>query len=205
VSVRVRTHANPLRRFLDLAPPDWNLVFDDPDRSFALEFGSSKGEFLLRHAALMPHFNILGAEIRKPLVEDLSARIREAGLRNAHVIYGNVIGRLREFTPTGRIDAVYCFFPDPWPKKRHHKRRVISSAMLDELAELMPPGGVLHLMTDHPALHVDLREVCTRHAGFEEIDPPPLPAQSGWEEHCLATLRSFHVMAWRRAANWECA
>jgi tRNA (guanine-N7-)-methyltransferase len=200
VSVRVRTHANPLRRFVDLHPPDWNLVYDDPDRPFALEFGSSKGEFLLRHAALMPHFNILGTEIRKPLVEDLAARIHEAGFRNAHVIFGNIAGRLREFTPTGRLDAVYCFFPDPWPKKRHHKRRVISPALLDELALLMPPGAVLHAMTDHAALHQDLRGVAAEHDAFTEIEPPPLPARSGWEEHCLATARPFNVMAWKRAA-----
>lgn len=198
MSVRVRTHANPLRRFDDLAPPDWSVVYENPVRPFALEFGSSKGEFLLAHARIRPDCNILGTEIRRPLVEDLAARIRESGLRNAHVIYGNVLGRLREFAPEGRVDDVYCFFPDPWIKNRHHKRRVITPTALDELASVMPPGAVIHLMTDNIALDEDMLEVCSRHVAFAEIDPLPLPAQSGWEEHCIATSRLYRRMAWRR-------
>ncbi len=201
MTVRVRTHANPLRRFPGLESPAWSEVFSDPARPFALEIGSSKGEFLLEHARRRPEMNILGTEIRAPLVEELRVRIRAESLANAHVIWGNVTDRVEAFTPTGRIDEVFLLFPDPWPKKRHHKRRALSTGFLARLAPLMPPGARVHVKSDHFDLFRDMRDVAAGAGGFRLVDPVELPAKSDWEIHCLRTGRPYSSFCLERAAT----
>lgn len=200
VKRRVRTHANPLKRFDELSTPDWKAVFADPALPFAIEFGSSKGEFLIAHAALYPGTNILGTEIRKPLVMELEIKIREMNLTNAHVVYGNIAGRLRDFTPLGRLDAVFVFFPDPWPKTRHHKRRVLQPRLLDEISEIMPSGGTVDVMTDHEGLRDDVMSVFSARDDFVECEPRDLPEKSGWQEHCELTGRPYWRFSWNRAS-----
>lgn len=198
MTLRVRTHANPLRRFSDLAPPDWAQVFANPARPFALELGSAKGEFLRAHAAAYPDWNILGTEIRKPLAIGGHDLLDASALTNATLVWGNIAGRVAEFTPTGRIDAVYIFFPDPWFKNRHHKRRVVQIPLLTELANLMPSGAPIHLLTDQAPLDAWNLDVFAASPAFQADEPGELVARSAWEEHCIATGRSFIRRCWRR-------
>lgn len=198
MSIRVRTHANPLRRFPDLAPPDWPAPFRDPARPFALEFGCAKGEFLVAHARALPGWNILGTEVRKPVALDAMTALARSGLANAVACWGNIAGRLAEFAPCGRIDAAYAFFPDPWFKNRHAKRRLFQEALIGELAALMPPGAILHALTDQVPLGAWMREVVAGCRAFAERPAPELVARSAWEEHCLQTGRPYERMAWVR-------
>lgn len=196
--MRVRTHANPLRRFPDLAPPDWPSVFRDPSLPFAIEFGSAKGEFLLAHAVAKPGWNILGTEIRKPIAMDAAEALRASGLTNALTIWGNVAGRLLDFTPAGRIDAVFVLFPDPWFKARHHKRRLVQPALIAELATLMPSCASIHVLTDQPPIVEWTREIFAASPEFFAAEPQDLPARSAWEEHCLRTGRPYEALSWVR-------
>ncbi|MEK8023117.1 MAG: tRNA (guanosine(46)-N7)-methyltransferase TrmB [Candidatus Hydrogenedentota bacterium] len=198
---RIRTHANPLRTFPGLEPPAWNEVFADPALPLAIEWGASKGGFLLEHARTRPGMNILGTEVRKPLVEELLEKIGAAQLRNAHVLWGNIAGRIRDFTPNRRIDAAYLFFPDPWPKKRHHKRRVLSTSFLDELALLMPPGSRIYIMTDHEGLHGGILETIASHPAFLFSEGWNLEIRSEWEDHCLRTGRMYWKEAFARRSD----
>lgn len=199
MSVRVRTHANPLRRFPDLAPPPWTEVFADPALPFAIEFGCAKGEFLVAHARSCPGWNILGVEVRKPVALDAVALVEREGQRRAAAAWGNIAGRIREFTPAGRVDAVYAFFPDPWFKNRHAKRRLFQVGLVDELAAVMPPAALVHVLTDQPPLVAWTREIFeARSSLYHPVSPPPLPARSPWEEHCLATARPYERLAWVR-------
>lgn len=198
MSYRVRTHANPLKSFPDLEPPAWEDVFADPARPFHLEIGSSGGSFLLEHAKLWPEINILGAEIRRPLVEALAGRIAAENLNNACVIWGNLAGRLREFSPAGVIHRLYLFFPDPWPKKKHHKRRVINARLLDELAPLMPEEAEVHIMTDHSELAESIVASFENRTDFAAHPAYDLPIRSDWEDHCLRTARPYQKLLYRR-------
>lgn len=192
MSKRVRTHANPLRRFPLPDPPEWK----DPTLPFALEFGSSGGKFLIEHAALWPEMNILGAEIREPLVLHLSEKIKD--LQNAYVLWGNIAGQIRDYVPSGVIQKVYIFFPDPWPKKKHHKRRVINSNLLDELAPLMPENSEIHVMTDHEDLFADIVSVFMGRSDFHSVSPVDLPVRSDWEDHCILTARPYQKLLYVR-------
>lgn len=195
---RVRTHTNPLKRFPNLEPPDWSEVFEDPSRPFFLEFGSSKGVFLLGHARNHPSANILGTEVRKPLVDRLEKIIRETPIRNAAVVYGNIAGRIAEFTPGGRIAGVYILFPDPWPKKRHRKRRIVQPELLEELESLMDPGAGIELMTDHAGMAEWIEEVFAESEAFRGASPLPLPARSHWQIHCDTTARPYRRFRYER-------
>jgi len=195
---RVRTHTNPLKRF-SIEVPDWPNVFEDPKLPFALEFGSSKGEFLIRHAELFPKMNILGTEIRLPLVSSVKEKIKSLGLGNAHILYGNIANRIEDFIPCGRIDRVYIFFPDPWPKKRHFKRRLITSELLLKLSQFMQKDSGIFIRTDHYSLFDSIMSACNSVSNsFVISEEPSLPIISAWEEHCLRTDRHFNKIYLKR-------
>ena len=195
---RVRTHTNPLKRFPDLAPPAWGEVFADPALPLVLEFGSAKGEFLAGHARLYPRMNILGVEVRKPLAEAARADIAAAGLVNAGVIYGNIAGRVAEFTPRGRVEAVYVFFPDPWFKKRHAKRRLVQPELLAELAAVMPTGAAINLLTDQEVQRAHITAVFDASPFFRSSPFQDLPLKSAWQEYCDRTARPYHRFRFER-------
>lgn len=197
---RVRTHANPMKLFPGLEPPDWKEIYADSSKPFDLEIGTSKGEFLLEYSEKHPERNILGVEVREPLVLHLQKKIDSVGRDNAWVIFGNILGRLDEFTPTGRIENLFLFFPDPWPKKRHHKRRVLGLKLVHEIAPLMPPGGAIHFMTDHVQLFDETVAEMKRQEMFEDDGDVSLLAKSQWQKFCEKTQRPFRSTCYRRTA-----
>jgi tRNA (guanine-N7-)-methyltransferase len=149
----VRQHVNPLSR-VHLQPrtlPAAEALFADPALPLHLDIGSARGRFLQAMAELHPGRNHLGLEIRQPLVEAAEADRRAAGLTNLHFLFANVNVSLPPWLaalPPGRLQLVTLQFPDPWFKKRHHKRRVLQPALLHALAAALPEGGELFLQSD---------------------------------------------------------
>jgi tRNA (guanine-N7-)-methyltransferase len=149
----VRQHVNPLSR-VHLQPrtlPAAEALFADPALPLHLDIGSARGRFLQAMAELHPQRNHLGLEIRQPLVEAAEADRRAAGLANLHFLFANVNVSLPPWLaalPPGRLQLVTLQFPDPWFKKRHHKRRVLQPGLLHALAAALPEGGELFLQSD---------------------------------------------------------
>jgi tRNA (guanine-N7-)-methyltransferase len=149
----VRQHVNPLSR-VHLQPrtlPAAEALFADPALPLHLDIGSARGRFLQAMAELHPWRNHLGLEIRQPLVEAAEADRRAAGLTNLHFLFANVNVSLPPWLaalPPGRLQLVTLQFPDPWFKKRHHKRRVLQPGLLHALAAALPEGGELFLQSD---------------------------------------------------------
>lgn len=149
----VRQHVNPLSR-VHLQPrtlPAAEALFADPALPLHLDIGSARGRFLQAMAELHLGRNHLGLEIRQPLVEAAEADRRAAGLTNLHFLFANVNVSLPPWLaalPPGRLQLVTLQFPDPWFKKRHHKRRVLQPALLHALAAALPEGGELFLQSD---------------------------------------------------------
>jgi tRNA (guanine-N7-)-methyltransferase len=149
----VRQHVNPLSR-VHLQPrtlPAAEALFADPALPLHLDIGSARGRFLQAMAELHPGRNHLGLEIRQPLVEAAEADRRAAGLTNLHFLFANVNVSLPPWLaalPPGRLQLVTLQFPDPWFKKRHHKRRVLQPGLLHALAAALPEGGELFLQSD---------------------------------------------------------
>jgi tRNA (guanine-N7-)-methyltransferase len=139
-----------LRLGLDTAPPaDLATVFDVPVTAVALEIGFGAGEHLAWQAAHHPDCGFIGCEVYINGVAALLAHIEEASLDNIRIHDGDARALLA-WLPDAAIARAYVLFPDPWPKKRHHKRRLISPETLAELARVMKPGAELRIASDIP-------------------------------------------------------
>jgi tRNA (guanine-N7-)-methyltransferase len=113
-----------------------------------LEIGSGMGEATAEMAAADPGRDYLAVEVHTPGIANLLALVEQRGLRNVRVAWGDAIELVGEQLPAASLDAVHVFFPDPWPKARHHKRRLIQPGHVALLASRLVPGGLLHCATD---------------------------------------------------------
>lgn len=113
-----------------------------------LEIGFGNGEALAAMATAHPQHNYLGIEVHRPGVGSLLRRLDAEGLANVRVLSADAKEVLERRIPDNALDAVCIFFPDPWPKKRHHKRRLVQPAFLTLLHRKLKVGGRLHLATD---------------------------------------------------------
>jgi tRNA (guanine-N7-)-methyltransferase len=113
-----------------------------------LEIGFGMGETTARIAAEHPHIDYLGIEVHMPGVGALLKRIGELNLTNLRIVQHDALEVIRDMLPEASLDGVHIFFPDPWPKKRHHKRRLIQPPFVRLLTSRLKPGGYMHLATD---------------------------------------------------------
>jgi len=113
-----------------------------------MEIGFGNGEATWQMASAHPEENYLGVEVHRPGVGHLLLKIEEKGLENIRIACVDAVEFLRINIASASLDGVRVYFPDPWPKKRHHKRRIIQPSFLRLLASRMRPGGILHLATD---------------------------------------------------------
>ncbi|AMN48156.1 tRNA (guanine-N7)-methyltransferase [Steroidobacter denitrificans] len=149
----------------------------DLDQLFArraprmIEIGFGAGEALLAFARAHPGMDCIGIEVHRSGVGHLLLGAHEAELTNLRIICHDAVEVLQRQIPPASIALVHIFFPDPWHKKRHHKRRLIQPAFMDVLATAIAPAGTLRLATDweHYAQH--MREVIDAHPEFRNISP----------------------------------
>lgn len=113
-----------------------------------LEIGSGKGLFLAAAAAARPEVDFLGVEIAARFARFAAARLAKARLPNARVVHGDARRLLASCVPEGTLSAVHVYFPDPWWKQRHAKRRLMSPDFVRQLERALVPGGLLHFWTD---------------------------------------------------------
>lgn len=157
--------------------PVWGLDIDglrtlDLDEMFGglpvvLEIGFGMGEATARMAAADPATGILAVDVHTPGQGNLLGLAERAGLSNVRVANGDAIILLREMLPPAALDGLRVYFPDPWPKKRHHKRRLIQPDFLTLAAGRLKPGAVLHCATDWEPYAEQMLDVLTAHPDFE--------------------------------------
>ncbi len=125
-----------------------------PDRIFAntrplyLEIGFGNGAALLSMATQHPEYNYLGIEVHRPGVGHLLQGLEAAQLGNVRVLCTDAADILRHALPEGMLDGIFLFFPDPWPKKKHHKRRFVQPELVRCFARALRPGARMHMATD---------------------------------------------------------
>ncbi len=130
-------------------PRPWSSTeLFDSDAPLEIEVGSGKGLFLTQAAMKRADHNFLGIEIAARYAKYSAARVARAGLANARMIHGNAERVFAEILPDGCAIAVHIYFPDPWWKKRHHKRRVMNDQFLRQVERVLQAGGSLHFWTD---------------------------------------------------------
>jgi tRNA (guanine-N7-)-methyltransferase len=129
------------------APLDLAAVFGR-EAPRTLEIGFGNGESLVSLAAEHPERDFLGIEVHRPGVGHLLLRIEELGLRNLRVICRDAVEVLERCIAESSLDEVLLYFPDPWPKKRHHKRRIVQPGFVALVSSRLRPGGVFRMATD---------------------------------------------------------
>jgi len=162
------------------------IAFDElfgTSRPVVLEVGFGNGESLVELAAAIPDKNFLGIEVHKPGIGHCLLRADAAGIENLRIIAYDAIDVLTHQVPPESLSRLNLYFPDPWPKKRHHKRRIVQPAFLDLVADRLVDGGTLHIATDwaNYAEHIDEtlsqsdQFICVErreHDGGEPLDRP---------------------------------
>jgi tRNA (guanine-N7-)-methyltransferase len=128
-------------------PLDLAALFGN-QRPVVLEIGFGMGETTAAIAAAHPQTNFLGVEMHWPGVGALLRRVESAQLPNVRVVRRDAVEVVAQMIPPASLAAIHVYFPDPWPKKRHHKRRLLQPEFVHALAERLAPGGYLHVATD---------------------------------------------------------
>jgi tRNA (guanine-N7-)-methyltransferase len=118
------------------------------DAPLVLEIGFGMGDATAAIAAAAPEKDFLGIEVHPPGVGALLKRIGDVGLTNIRIVQHDAVEVLQHMIAPGSLAGIHVFFPDPWHKKRHHKRRLIQPAFVHELALRLAPRGILHCATD---------------------------------------------------------
>lgn len=149
---------------------DWTAVFGR-EAPLLVDVGSGLGESTAQGAAERPDWNVLSVEVYIPGLAALMAQVEERDLPNVRAVEANAPELMDHLLAPGSVQEVWVFFPDPWHKKRHHKRRLVNAAFADRVARVLAPGGVLRLATDWSGYAVQMREVMEAQAAFENLHP----------------------------------
>lgn len=149
-------------------PLDLDTVFG---RSAArvLEIGFGAGEHLLARAMAEPQRDFIGVEVHRPGVGRLLREAEIAGLGNLRIAVADAVEVLRDWLLPATLDELVLYFPDPWPKKRHHKRRLVQPAFARLAARVLKPGGLWRLATDWADYAQHMREVLDVAPEFESL------------------------------------
>jgi len=174
--VRVRQHVNPLssKYQQSLSLPDWSQIYSNLSLPLHLDIGCARGRFLLEMAPQNPDINFLGFEIREPLVIEANQLRDEENLTNLHYLFGNINTSLEDILnslPADKIELVMVQFPDPWFKKKHHKRRVIQPETVATLAKFLKSGSQIFLQSDIKEVAEEMCDRFLAHPSFNPLQP----------------------------------
>lgn len=150
------------------APLDWDAIFGRTAPR-TLEIGFGAGEVLADLAIRHPDEDFIGIEVYLTGVGRLLGALDDAGAGNARVFNLDAVEVLKAGFADDSLDNVLLYFPDPWPKKRHHKRRIVQPAFADEIARVLKPNGLWRLATDWANYAEHMRDVLDAHPAFENV------------------------------------
>ena len=197
---------SPLRLDSDaaLAGIDWTVVFGRAGR-VEVEVGIGKGRFLLAAAETRPDVLHFGVEWANEYLRIAEERAEKRGIENVRFARVDAGELVRRAMPDRSVAAFYVFYPDPWPKKRHHKRRFLQPSNVDAMARVLCPGGWLHVATDHEEYWDVLEPLLDGHVAFArqpEFGGPEFPLPTD------GPLTNFEIKyevqgRGRRRASWR--
>ncbi|HKQ36858.1 MAG TPA: tRNA (guanosine(46)-N7)-methyltransferase TrmB [Verrucomicrobiae bacterium] len=152
------------------------------DQPLELELGAGDGSFLIAWAKANPQHNFLGVERLLGRIRKIERKAKRAGLTNVRLMRIEASYFLEYLLPRGSVTALHIYFPDPWPKRKHRKNRLINDALAETCAHVLAPGGTIYLRTDDADYFGQMQSVFKRFIAVPT--PPPLAAMlTDFERH----------------------
>ena len=154
------------RSWTDVLPVD--ELFPDPEKPLEVDVGCGKGRFLTARAQAHPDINLLGVDRLLRRLRKIDKKIARLELTNVRLLRIEASYAIRYMLPPSSVTTFYIFYSDPWPKKRHHKRRLFNEDFLDRLFGVLVPGGTVHVATDHGDYFDEIRGLFERDSRYSE-------------------------------------
>ncbi|MBI3192783.1 MAG: tRNA (guanosine(46)-N7)-methyltransferase TrmB [Pedosphaera parvula] len=142
------------------------------DQPLEMELGSGDGSFLIEYARLHPDRNFIGVERLFGRLKKLAKKGLRLGVNNLRVMRLEASYLVQYLLPANSVTALHIYFPDPWPKRRHHKNRLINEAFVKTVREALAPRGVIYLRTDNTEYFAQMTEVFTANTAFQSVETP---------------------------------
>ena len=195
----MRQHVNPLSKNFDEIEKIPSLVemFDDSKLNLHLDIGCAAGNFLFDLALENTNWNYLGIEIRERLVKTAKLKVREKEIKNLYFVFGNANNILNDFHSKfliKNLKSISFYFPDPWFKKRHYKRRVIQPDFINNLSNLMKKGSIIYIKTDVKDLFEYMDCTILSNFNFESINKKDFNFSESFNPNKVQTNREKYVL-----------
>ncbi|WP_248492346.1 tRNA (guanosine(46)-N7)-methyltransferase TrmB [Tsukamurella sp. PLM1] len=179
-----------------------------------LEIGSGTGTSTWAMAQAEPERDVVAVEVYLPGIAQLVGAVQRAELTNVRVIRGDGVAVLEDMIEPGTLTGVRVYFPDPWPKARHHKRRLLQRRMFALIADRLRVGGILHVATDHADYAEAIAEVAPLEPRLRRVELPPRLADAGlpisvdrpvtkFQDKAAQVGREIHEFVWERVEEGE--
>ena len=153
-----------------LDPIDFRGSFDHPENPLEIDLGCGKGRFLLARARKFPEINLLGIDRMLARIRRIDRKALRADLLNLRVLRLDGYYAITYLVPPQSVDTYYIFYPDPWPKEKHHHNRIFNELFMDAIARTLKPGGKIHASTDHLPYFDQIYKLIKDDSRFEETE-----------------------------------
>ena len=195
----MRQHVNPLsKNFHEIEKvPSFNEIFGNPKSPLHLDIGCASGDFLFNLAMTNKNWNYLGIEIREKLVKNARLRAKDKEIRNLYFLFGNANNIFNDSQCKFLLDSASSIsfnFPDPWFKKKHYKRRVIQSDLINLLSKTMKKGSLIFLKTDVKDLFDYMEFTISSNLNFKKLDHVDFKYSESFNPNKIPTNREKYVI-----------
>ena len=196
----MRQHVNPLsKNFFKINPiPPLNEVFENPKLPLHLDIGCASGDFLFELSLKNKNWNYIGIEIREKLVLNANLRMNNEEYKNSYFSFGNannIFNHPNNKTLIDSISSISFYFPDPWFKNKHHKRRVIQPEFVDFLSKHMQKGSLIFIKTDVKELFDYMEFTILESIRFEKLAYENFQFNSSFNPNKIQTNREKYVLS----------
>ena len=195
----MRQHVNPLSKNFDEIEriPPWTEIFDDCKLPLHLDIGCASGEYLFDLALSNTNWNYLGIEIRERLVKTAKLKVRDREIKNLYFVFGNAHKIFNDFhckLINKNLKSISFNFPDPWFKKRHHKRRLVQPEFINILSNSMQKGSLIFIKTDVKDLFDHMDFTISNNLYFKKIDKNGFNYPESFNPNKIQTNREKYVI-----------